>query len=651
MSTKPSKKTRKKEPEAKHPVEPTNRPQSLTVVGIGASAGGLSALSTFFDVLSSDTGMAFVVVTHLHPEHESHMAELLQKHTQMPAIQVSKKVKVEPNHVYVIPPNRSLVLTDTHLEAVEFTQPHSKRSPIDSFFRSLASEHHESIAIILSGGGTDGSVGIKDVKESGGVIMVQHPSDSEYDSMPLAAMSTGLVDVVLPVDQLAKKLMDYVQHRPQLPHDPGQLSEQEAETFQRILSHVHARTGQDFNQYKRSTILRRVERRMQLNGFPTLDGYLSFLRQHPNEAQSMFNDILIGVTNFFRDHEPWKALEEKVMPRLFQNKEHADEIRIWTIGCATGEEAYGLAMLLLEEAARHDVNPRMQIFASDLDENSIARGREGLYPAAIEADVSAERLERFFVREGEHFRVKHEIRDIVLFTNHNILRDPPFSRQDLIACRNVLIYLQREVQDKVFDIFHYALNPGGFLFLGSSESAEHLTDTFEVVDKANRLYQAKVWHAERWRIPALPLSLRRRHPSGASVHMNASHQQRHPETTRIFEEEHEKALETYGPPSVIINEHHVILHVSETAGRYLVQPRGPITGDVLKLVRPELQLPLRITLSQAFENDRAIVSGPVLVQFNGHAHKVVLAVRPRIEPRGPGGGAEKQALVLFLEND
>jgi two-component system CheB/CheR fusion protein len=651
MSTKPSNKTRKKEPEAKHPVEPTNRPQSLTVVGIGASAGGLNALNTFFDALAPDTGMAFVVVTHLHPDHESHMAELLQKHTQMPATQVSKKVKVEPNHVYVIPPNRSILLTDTHLEAVEFTEPHGKRSPIDAFFRSLASEHRESIAIILSGGGTDGSVGIKDVKESGGVIMAQHPSDAEYNSMPLAAMSTGLVDVVLPVDQLAKKLMDYVQHRPQLPHDPGQLSEQEAETFQRILSHVHARTGQDFNQYKRSTILRRVERRMQLNGFPKLDGYLNFLRQHPNEAQSMFNDILIGVTNFFRDHDPWKALEEKVMPRLFQNKENADEIRIWTIGCATGEEAYGLAMLLLEEAARHDVNPRLQIFASDLDENSIARAREGLYPASIEADVSPERLERFFVREGEYFRVKHEIRDIVLFTNHNILRDPPFSRQDLIACRNLLIYLQREVQDKVFDIFHYALNPGGFLFLGSSESAEHLSDMYEVADKANRLYIAKPWHAERRQIPALPLTLRRRHPAGAHGLPGALPSKHYSEMAHTFEDHHEKALESYAPPSVIINENQMILHVSETAGRYLVQPRGPITGEVLKLVRPELQMALRSAIFQAFENGRAIVSSPVLVQFNGHPHKVVLAVRPRIEPRGLGGEAEKQALVLFLENE
>ena len=306
--------------EAKKPAEPTNRPQGLTVVGIGASAGGLSALNSFFDALSPDTGMAFVVVMHLHPTYESHLAELLQQHTQMPIRKVTRKIKVEADHVYVIPPNRNIILTDTHLETAEFTEPRGKRTPIDHFFRSLASEDRESIAVILSGGGTDGSVGLKDVKELGGVIMVQHPNEAEYNSMPRAAINTGLVDVVLPAAQLAEKLVEYAQHRPQLPHDPGQLTEEEGETFQNILAQVQARTGQDFNHYKHATILRRVERRMQLNGMTTLAGYLKFLRQNANEAQSMFSDILIGVTNFFRDRKSWQALEQEVIPALFKIK-------------------------------------------------------------------------------------------------------------------------------------------------------------------------------------------------------------------------------------------------------------------------------------------------------------------------------------------
>ena len=306
--------------EAKKPAEPTNRPQGLTVVGIGASAGGLSALNSFFDALSPDTGMAFVVVMHLHPTYESHLAELLQLHTQMPTRQVNRKTRVEADHVYIIPPNRNIILTDTHLETAEFTEPHGKRTPIDYFFRSLASEHRESIVVILSGGGTDGSVGLKDVKERGGLIMVQHPDEAEYNSMPRAAINTGLADVVLPAAQLAEKLVEYAQHRPQLPHDPGQLTEEEAETFQNILAQVQARTGQDFNHYKHATILRRVERRMQLNGMTTLADYLKFLRQNANEAQSMFSDILIGVTNFFRDRKSWQALEQEVIPTLFKIK-------------------------------------------------------------------------------------------------------------------------------------------------------------------------------------------------------------------------------------------------------------------------------------------------------------------------------------------
>jgi len=650
--TTPKNKTpQRKEREAKSPAEPANRVQSLTVVGIGASAGGLTALYSFFDTLPPDTGMAFVVVTHLHPSHESHMAELLQRHTRMPTLQVTSKMKVEPNHVYVIPPNRSIIMTDTQVETDEFTQPHGKRNPIDYFFRSLASEHREAIAVILSGGGTDGSVGIKDIKESGGVIMVQHPSDAEYDSMPRAAINTGLADVVLPVYQLAEKLVEYIRHRPQLPHDPGQLSDKEADTLQRVLAQVHARTGQDFNQYKLSTILRGVERRMQLNGFPTLEGYLNFLRHTPNEAQSMFNDILIGVTNFFRDHDSWQTLEKKVIPDLFEAKKLRDEIRIWSIGCATGEEAYGLAMLLVEEGERSDFRPRLQIFASDLDESSISRAREGIYPAAIEADVSPERLERFFVREGEYFRIKQELRDLVLFTNHNVLRDPPFSRQDLIACRNVLIYLQREVQEKVFDIFHYALHPGGYLFLGSSESVEHLPELFHVIDKNHRIYQAKAWQGEGPHIPSLPLTLQRGRRSTQAVTHNRTSSGRYDMDIPTLQDQHEKALETYAPPSLIINENHKVLHVSETAGRYLLQPRGPITGNVLKLVRPELQLELRIAIFQAFEKDRSIVSGPVFVQFNGHPHRVVISVRPRTATTSSGTPAEKEALVLFLENE
>ncbi len=640
--------------EAKEPVEPSNREKGLSVVGIGASAGGLAALRAFFEALPPETGMAFVVITHLHPEHESHLAELLQKSTSMPVIQVNQRISVESNHVYVIPPNRSMLMTNTHLDTREFDEPHGQRTPIDHFFRSMASSgHSDPIAVILSGGGTDGSVGIKDVKEVGGMIMVQEPEDAEYDSMPRAALSTGLVDVILPAGALAERLADYVQHRPRLPQDPGNLSESDVETLQRILAQVHARTGHDFSQYKESTILRRIERRMQLNGFTTLEAYLDFLRGNNNEAHAMFNDILIGVTNFFRDRESWEALESQVIPKLFDQNANGEEetIRVWSIGCATGEEAYTLAMLLFEEAERRVVRANVQVFASDLDDRSIARAREGLYPAAIEADVSAERLERFFVRESEYYRIRREVRDAVLFTNHNVMRDPPFSRQNLIACRNVLIYLQRPIQDRVFDIFHYSLTAGGFLFLGTSESAEHLPELFHVVDKSHRLYQAKPWNGERPHVPKMPFTLRRMSRAQDIKTIVRSKSTLRFDDPTLLDEHHQRALEFYGPPSIIVNERYVILHVSETAGRYLYQPKGPITGELLNMVRPELQLELRTAIFHAFENDKATVSRPVSVQFNGHRRRVFVTVRPRPEDAGMDRMGDRQALVVFIEDE
>lgn len=654
-SPKTTKKT--KRIEAKAPVEPENRERGLRIVGIGASAGGLEALQSFFEALPPDTGMAFVVITHLHPEHESHLAELLQKHTRMPAMQVTKRTRLEADHVYVIPPNRNIVMTDRHLDTREFDEPHGRRTPVDHFFRSMAaSGHTDPIAVILSGGGTDGAVGIKDVKEVGGLIMVQQPEDAEYDSMPRAALNTGLVDVVLPAGDLAEKLADFAQHQPKLPHDPGQLTGPEVETLQRILAQVHARTGHDFSQYKLSTILRRVERRMQLNGFGTLEAYLAYLRGNPHESQAMFNDILIGVTNFFRDRDSWLALEQQVIPKLVQQNGdlQAEGVRLWTIGCATGEEAYGLAMLCFEEAERQGVRPHIQIFASDLDERSVSYAREGVYPSAIEADVDRERLEKFFTREGEYYRVKRELRDAVLFTNHNVMRDPPFSRQDLIPCRNVLIYLQRPVQDMVFDIFHYALNPGGYLFLGSSESAEHLTDLFNVVDKSHRLYQAKPLPGERPSVPVLQQSVRRV-PRGSRRAERFSGMR--PQTARfmeepvVMEEHHLRILESFGPPSVIVNERYEILHLSENAGRYLHHPKGQISGDLLTLVRPELQMELRRALLQAFEKGKAAASRSIAVQFNGHKRWVVVSVRPRLDEAGLERSAEREALVFFIEDE
>ncbi len=622
----------------------------MTVVGIGASAGGLKPLQDFFEALPDDTGLAFVVVTHLHPEHESHLPEILQGSTQMNVRQVNGEIHVEPNHVYVISPNRRIMMTDTTLDVDEFDEPRGARMPIDHFFRSVARAHRSMVGIILSGSGTDGSVGIKAIKEEGGLLMVQDPNEAEYDGMPRAAIATGIVDVVLSVRELAGKLVEYIRNPSTVPDDPDALSPQQTETLQRILAHVQTRIGHDFSQYKRATVLRRVQRRMQLTGHETLEAYLNYMRHTPTEANAMFSDILIGVTNFFRDPKAWEALAEKALSAIFENKREGETIRVWTIGCSTGEEAYTAGMLLLEQAARLEKKYELQVFASDLDDPSLVQAREGIYPAAIEADVSLQRLERFFTPYDNHYQVRRELRDIVLFTNHSVLRDPPFSKLDLISCRNLLIYLNRDLHENVMDVFHYALNPGGYLFLGGSESADTAKELFHVVDKGNRIYKAKPWIGEHPHVPALPLRALRSSFPAHSVPPR-SFQRRFVAGMPPLEEQHLKALEAFGPPSIWVDEDYLVLNLSESAGRYLLQPGGPITTDLLRLVRPELQIELRSALFQAFEKGRTVVSQPVLVTFNGRPHRVLVSVRPDLYKAGNNKDHPRKALVTFLEDE
>jgi two-component system CheB/CheR fusion protein len=467
--------------------------------------------------------------------------------------------------------------------------------------------------------------------------------------MPRAAIATGLVDVVLGVRDLANKLVDFIRYAPQVPSDPEALTKGQQETIQRILAQVHIRTGHDFSQYKRSTILRRIRRRMQLTGHETLETYYAYMHHNALEAGSMFNDILIGVTNFFRDPQSWQAVAERVIPAIFDRKGKGEPIRVWTIGCATGEEAYTLAILFAEQCARLELDNPVQIFASDLDDESLMRAREGLYPAAIETDVSWERLERYFHRQGSHYRVRRELRDMVLFANHSVLRDPPFSRLDLISCRNLLIYLQPEMQRNVFEIFHYALNKGGYMFLGSAESAESVNELFQVMDKEHRIYQARAWRGQHRHIASLPLTIRL--PQGPEPRKQPRPALRRAEEIPSLERQHQKALESSAPPSILVNEGYQILYLSETAGRYLLQQKGTVTADLLKQVRPELHVELRAALFQSFNTGKAVLTKPVAVAFNGSPHRVVVSVRPHLGVADQETEGEKQALVFFLEDE
>jgi two-component system CheB/CheR fusion protein len=611
-----------------------------TLVVLGASAGGIKALQTFFGNVPSDSGAAFVVVVHLDPVHRSDLAQIVGAHTQMQVLQVHGRTKLAGNHVYVIPPGRRLQLVDHEVCAVEFDEPRGKRSPIDLLFRSAAERLGDGFAVILSGAGSDGAAGVRAVKEAGGIILVQDPAEAEYSSMPRSAIATGVADVVLPVRELAARLSDLIrlkQHSGRLAEEP-QIDE---DLLRRILAQLRVRTGHDFSKYKRSTVLRRIARRMQVTRTDELEKYHELLRQNAGEAQALLGDLLISVTTFFRDTESFEKLQRLVIPRLFEGADDTTAIRVWVAGCATGEEAYSIAILLLEEASRHELRPSIQVFGSDLDARALAIAREGRYPLSIETEVSDERLRRFFVREAEVYRVRQELRDIVLFAAHDLVKDPPISHVGLISCRNLLIYLDRDLQEQVCGTFHYALKPGGFLMLGASESADHPVARFRLLDRDARIYESTAIEGDKPRLlPSLLGSVRIRDQSAKPARGLSP-------TAALSEAAlHRRALEKLAPPSILVDEAHRVLHISETAGRYLQPSGGPMSSDVVDLVRQELRFELRSALHRLFEQQLSTLTLPLLVRFNGKRHRVHMYVKaPSTED------APLQAIVMFIEGE
>ena len=461
------------------------KPDDLLVVGIGASAGGIAALRQFFANVPAGSGAAYAVILHLSPDHESRLSEVLQGTTAMPVSQVQDRRAIERDHVYVIAPNASLSIADGHIVAAPLNGRDERRAPVDLFFRTLADSYGpNAVSVVLSGTGPNGSSGIKRVKERGGLVIAQDPKEAEYADMPTNSMATGLVDYVLPVAQIPAKALQYHRHLRQVtgatPERPSVGTEEDG--LRAVLTHLRVRTSHDFSNYKPGTILRRIERRMSVLGLSTLPEYAAFIQQHATEPSALIKELLISVTNFFRDPDVYVALERRVVPELFHRKRAVDQIRVWVAGCATGEEAYSIAMLLAEYAAATPDAPRIQLFASDLDERAVAVARDGFYTDAEVADVSQERLQRFFLRETGGYRVRRELRELVLFAVHNVIKDPPFSHLDLLACRNLLIYLNRSMQERLLETFHFALRPGGYLVLGTSESPDGSGDLFVVRD-------------------------------------------------------------------------------------------------------------------------------------------------------------------------
>lgn len=618
-------------------------PSRLTVVGIGASAGGLEALRAFFAAAPENLGLAYVIVVHLAPDFQSELASILSRSTRMRVREVAaaEPTALEPDNVYVIAPNRKLLITDTAVAAVAFDDDRERHAAIDIFFRSLAENHGDALAIVLSGSGSDGSLGACAVKEAGGVVLVQDPREAVHEAMPRAVIAAQVADIVLPVADLAGRLVELVRHRQAISPLIAAGAETAADTdeamLRRVFELVRARTGHDFSRYKRPTILRRLVRRMQLNHRTSIEHYLALLRESADEVRALFDDLLISVTTFFRDPPVWEMLRQQVIGPLIERSQGDEAIRVWVPGCATGEEAYTLAMLFREEFSRREIAPDLVIFGSDVDQRALATAREGAYPLAIAADVSEARLARFFRAEGDHHRVSNEIRDTVVFAVHSVLRDPPFSKLHLISCRNLLIYLNRDLQQQLQNVFRYGLRDDGYLLIGVSETAD--PDLFEPLDKQNRIFRARA------RAPGPPMRL----PQLPDMpHMPLSVErvrERNVRVRRSAADMHIEALEDLAPPSVLVDEHWNVEHLSETAGRFL-QPRGGLPSHTLiDLVRPELIDELRAALHRAFELREPCLSAFVAVRFNGHQKLVAVLVQPR--PRAEG--TTQQVLVTFLE--
>lgn len=598
-----SKKTQKGKPsnkkisvEGTHTSNKKKKEQEIRfpIVGIGASAGGLAAFGAFFSGMPQDRelGMAFVLVQHLAPDHESILTDLISKYTRMKVFEVEDGMEVKPNCAYIIPPNRDMSFLNGKLQLLEPSAPRGQRVPIDFFFRSLARDQQEhAIGIVLSGTGSDGTLGLRAIKGEGGMAMVQNPDSAEYDGMPRSAISTGLVDYELPPAEMPKQLMSFVSQAYSKDR-PSAVPVPETENMlEKIFVLLRSQTGHDFSQYKPSTIQRRIERRLAVNQIVDMEKYIAFLQQGTNEAESLFKDLLIGVTSFFRDPDAFEVFERECLPKLLGDKRSDKPLRIWVAGCSTGEEAYSLAITVAEYLGKHRKNERVQIFATDIDKTAIETARAGVYPASIAADISEERLCRYFVGDpGENkktpdsYRVNKSIRDMLIFSEHNVIKDPPFSKVDVVSCRNLLIYMNSDLQKKVISLFHYALKTGGYLFLGSSETVGDFSDLFSNIDRKAKIYQrTEGFQKNRWANASKILVPQVSVDEAVTSSLEEKTQTEKKKTLKkIMEQEMLRHIPVSG---ILVNEKGEILFLHGRAGRYIEPGPGEFDRNAKKMLR------------------------------------------------------------------
>ncbi len=637
--TKMTKKTKKS---AKPVLEKKPQKRSyIPVVGVGASAGGLDAFKNFFESMPSDTGMAFVLIQHLDPTHESLMVDLLSRHTKMRVVQVEDRMQVEPNHVYMIPPAHDLAINNGELYLTEPAQRRGMRMPIDFFFRSVAEDQRErAICIILSGTGSDGTLGLKAIKSYGGMVMAQTPKTAQYDGMPVSAISTGAVDYVLPVEEMPEAISKYVQHsyvRGRFGTD--QYDETGGQDLNNVLAIMNAQLGHNFHHYKKNTLMRRIQRRMGLKQFEKMNDYVVYLRSNQDETKELFKDMLIGVTGFFRDAESWQILQEKVVSDFVTNKDHDVPLRVWVPGCSTGEEAYTIAIMFMETFKKAGKAADFQIFATDIDTTALELARCGRYPESIASDISSSLLNEYFIKEDDFYLVSSSLRDKIVFSEQNLISDPPFSKLNIISCRNLLIYLESDVQSRVIELFHFSLVPSGYLQLGNSETIGKQEDIFQVISKKWRLFK-RLDSAQRRR-PHFPILPSNRQGRFTIPDINLSSK-----PIRIAELVSKALLDKYAPSAVLTNRKHEVLYHYGNTVDYLSYPTGESTNDLYLLARKGLVTRLRGAMHKAIKDDHdIIVSGARVLREDKY-----VGIKFSVSPLKQFEGGEGLLLVCFEEN-
>jgi two-component system CheB/CheR fusion protein len=613
---------------------------NFPVVGIGASAGGLEALEQFFSNMPKDAGMAFVVIQHLDPNYVSIMPELLQRTTAMKVFQASDNLKVKPNCVYVIPPNKSLSILNGALHLIDPVESRCLRLPVDIFFRSLADDRQEkSIGIILSGMGSDGSLGLKAIKEKNGIVLVQTPASAKFDGMPRSAIDAVIADVIAPAEELPSQLIAFLKFVPALKPEV-EIDDKSKSNLDKIIILLREQSGHDFSLYKKNTLFRRIERRKGVHQIDKLNNYVRFCVENPKEVEILFKELLIGVTNFFRDAAVWEKLKEKVIPEMIGNLPNGTILRAWVTACSTGEEAYSLAIIFKEalEKMKNNRNISLQIFATDIDKDAIEKARKGIYSQNIACDVSPERLKRFFTVQPEGYHVIAAIREMVVFAPQNVIKDPPFTKLDILTCRNMLIYMESELQKKLITLFNYSLNPGGIMVLGTAETFSNQREGFKEIDSKFQIYS---------RTASPRISELNNFPS--SFNHRKIEMKELSETSKVFENIQTIAdqviLQRFAPASVLVNEKGDIIYMTGNIGKYLEPVAGKANYNIYVMAREGLRNELPGALRKVMQNYDAVVLRNIKVEFNRGIHYVDITLQ-RMEVKNSING-----MIMLIFND